>query len=73
MTILLRIILNTMLIGSMLAFVSKHSGPGLGVAVSNRGLRSSVGRGVAGWVSVVSGMIAGCDRCAAGGAVRRSA
>ncbi len=25
----------------------KHSGPGLGVAASNRGLRSSVGRGVA--------------------------
>jgi hypothetical protein len=47
--------------------------PGLGVAASNRGSRSSVGRGVAGWVSVVSGMIAGCDRCAARGAVRGSA
>jgi hypothetical protein len=44
---------------------------GLGVAVSNRGLRPAPGVGLPWRVSVVSGMIAGCDRCAAGGAAVR--
>ena len=47
--------------------------PGLGVAASDRELRFSVGFGVAVVAGVVSGMIEGCDRCAAGGAVRGSA
>ena len=49
------------------AFNVSIQAPGLGVAASNRGLRSSVGGGVAVWVSAVSGMIAGCDRCGARG------
>jgi hypothetical protein len=44
---------------------------GLGVAVSNRGLRPAPGVGLPWRVSLVSGMMAGCDRCAAGGAAVR--
>jgi RNA-directed DNA polymerase len=46
---------------------------GPGAAVSDRWLRFGGGRGVAGAAERGSGMIAGCDRCAAGGAACGSA
>ena len=47
--------------------------PGLGVAVGDRGYVLAAGGVLPGWLSVVSGMISGRDRCAAGGAARGSA
>jgi hypothetical protein len=47
--------------------------PGLGVAVGDRGYVLAAGGVLPGKLSVVSGMISGRDRCAAGGAARGSA
>ena len=47
--------------------------PGLGVAVGDRGYVLAAGGVLPGWLSVVSGMIWGRDRCAAGGAAPGSA
>ena len=46
---------------------------GLGVAVGDRGYVLAAGGVLPGKLSVVSGMISGRDRCAAGGAARGSA
>jgi hypothetical protein len=46
--------------------------PALDAAVSDRWLRLGGVCGVAWWLFAGSGMIAGCDRCAAAGAARGS-
>jgi hypothetical protein len=45
----------------------KHSGVRLGVAMSDRWHVLAAGAVLPRWLGVVSGIIAGCDRCAAAG------
>ena len=49
-----------------LTHARKHSGPWVDVAAGDRGYVSASGAVLPWWLCVVSGMIAGCDRCAAG-------